>query len=170
MDIREKAIIKNNILKCINMCGGITGKFAKELCPDEAILQEMMEDGQIKRIPIEVKMQDKSTKKMYIYEIVIKQKTAQFPHMREEDAAYISLLNKCYCQHLNAQWFEKSDIKRFVESSELNHAKFLPQMMFYNNDEFIAVYISRSYSKLSDADKERISKELMVDKVLEYIY
>ena len=96
MDIIERARIKGTLLKCAQLCGGVTGKFAKRLCSDDTIIREMMEDGELRRIPVEVKMSDRTTKKMYFYEDSTKQKQANFPNMKEEDAKRISILNNCF--------------------------------------------------------------------------
>lgn len=170
MDIVEKTNIKNNILKCIDMCGGLTGKFAKKLCDDDSIYRELMEDGKIKRIPIEVKMSDKTTKKMYLFAYNNKQKASQFPHMKEDDARYISILNNCYCSYPNAQWFERSDIHRFVETAGVTDTKLIPRLMFFSEDKIVAVYMKKSYAKLTEKERQVIDEKLNVNIVLEYLY
>lgn len=169
MDIIEKTTVKNNIVKCISVCGGLTGKFAKILCSDESVFQEMMEDGKIRRIPVEVRMSDKSTKKIYLYELAGRAKAPSFPNMKEDDAKYISILNNCYCKFPDAQWLEKTDVKRLIVDTNLN-GKLVPTMMFYHDNLLVAVYIHKTYAQLKDQDRQMISEKLCVDKVLEYLY
>ncbi len=171
MDIVERSQVKNTLLQCAQLCGGITGKFAKILCSDDTILREMMEDGELRRIPVEVKMSDKTTKKMYFYEDVTKQKQLSFPNMKEEDAKRICILNNCYCTYKNnAQWLKKRDIKRLTENSEIINAKLVPDLMCYHDGQLVAFYIRKNYAKLSERDKELIETHLIIDKVMEFLY
>ena len=171
MDIIERSRIKSVLLQCAQLCGGVTGKFAKKLCPDDTILREMMDDGELRRIPVEVKMSDKTTKKMYFYEDVTKQKQLCFPNMKEEDAKRIAILNNCFYTYKDdSQWLKKRDVKRLAESSEITAAKLVPDLMCYNDNQLIAFYVRKSYAKLIDKEKELIEKHLMVDKVMEYLY
>ena len=169
MDIIEKTTVKNNITQCISVCGGLTGKFAKMLCSDADVFQEMMEDGKIRRIPVEVRMSDKSTKKIYLYELAGRAKAPSFPNMKEEDAKYISILNNCYCKFPDAHWFEKADVKRLVGDAGIAK-KLVPTLMFYHDNGLVAVYVHKTFSKLNDEEKQIISEKLSVDKVLEYLY
>lgn len=171
MDIIERAQVKGTLLKCAQLCGGVTGKFAKRLCSDDTIIREMMEDGELRRIPVEVKMSDRTTKKMYFYEDSTKQKQANFPNMKEEDAKRISILNNCFCTYYEeSQWLKKSDVKRLVSMSDISDTKLMPDLMFYNNNQLIAVYVRKNYAKLTDGEKTKIESNLTVDRVIEYLY
>lgn len=171
MDIKERIQCKENILKCARLCGGITGKYAARICSDPSLLKEMMEDGQIRKIPVEVRMSDKTKKKMFFYEEVIKTKPIQFPNMKEEDAAKISLLNKCFCTYeaTVTSWFNHNDINRFAQAGGLT-GKLIPNMLFYEGNKMIAVYVLKSYARLKDSEKAQIESNLGVDTVLEYIF
>lgn len=171
MDIKERIKYKETILKCTRLCGGLTGKYAAKLCDDESIFREMMEDCQIRKIPVEVRMSDKTRKKIFLYEEVVKTRPPQFPNMKEEDATKISLLNKCYLTYNspNTSWFNQNDITRFASSSGVA-GKLVPSMMFYNGEKMIAIYVLKNYSKLTDFEKERIENELGADEVLEFLF
>ena len=171
MDIIERSRIKSVLLQCAQLCGGVTGKFANKICSDDTILREMMEDGELRRIPVEVKMSDKTTKKMYFYEDVSTQKQLCFPNMKEEDAKRISILNNCFCTYYEeSQWLKKSDVKRLVSMSDVSDSKLTPDLMFYNNNQLIAVYVRKNYARLTDEEKTKIESNLTVDKVIEYLY
>jgi hypothetical protein len=171
MDIKERIQCKENILRCARLCGGITGKYAARLCSDPSLLKEMMEDGQIRKIPVEVRMSDKTKKKIFFYEEVVKTKPIQFPNMKEEDAVKISLLNKCYCTYAPSatSWFNQTDINRFAQAGGLV-GKLVPNMLFYEGDKMIAVYVLKSYMRLKDDEKTSIEANLGVDTVLEYTF
>jgi hypothetical protein len=170
MDIREKMQMKKNILKCIHICGGLTGKFAKKMCDDDTVYQELMEDGQIRRIPVEVKMSDKTNKKMYLYELSSKQKAAKFPSMKEDEARSIALMNACYCTYQHSEWIEQDDIKRLVSATDIKRDKLMPKLMMYQENQLCAVYIHNANSKLTDMEKQIISEQLAVEQVFEYLY
>lgn len=171
MDIVEKARIKNLLLQCAQLCGGLTGKYAKMLCSDETIFREMMEDGELRRIPVEIKMPDRTSKKMFLYEDVSKQKQQSFPNLKEEAAKRIAILNNCYCTYVdNTQWLKIKDIKRLASMSEIVNAKLVPDLMCYNDGKLMAFYVRKTYARLTDKEKEIIETYLMVDKVVEYLY
>lgn len=171
MELKEKMQIKDNLLKCIRICGGVTGKFATMMCDNKEIFKELMEDGQIRKIPVQVKMSDKTIKKMYLYETPVHKKLTQFPSMKEDEAKLISILNNCYYTYqFSAHWFEPQDVKRYVSNTNVKSKKLVPSLMFYEDDKVVAVYVLHHHQKLNESDREIIAKELMVDKVLEYLY
>lgn len=167
--MQEKLKFKEDILKCIHVCGGVTGKYIKLLCPDEEFIFELMKAEKIRRIPIEVVKSDKTRHKMYLFEAVSKLKPAKFPNMSEEDARKIALVNKCYISYRDVMWLGQEDIKTFTSGSGLKD-KLIPSMMFYKDSELNAVYILRKNSNLNENDKIDIANKLNADNVIEYLF
>ncbi len=167
--MQDKLKFKDDVIKCINVCGGITGKYMKLICPDDELVFDLMKAEKIRRIPVEVVRSDKTKYKMYLFEGVSKLKPAKFPNMSEEDARKISMLNHCYINNRNVVWMGQEDINTFIGGSGLN-AKLIPSLMYYKDTELFSVHIMKKSICLTEQEKADISNKLNVDCVLEYKY
>lgn len=167
--MQDKLRFKEDVMKCIHVCGGITGKYMKMICPDDELVFEMMKAEKIRRIPVEVIKSDKSKYKMYLFEGVSKLKPVKFPNMSEDDARKIALLNHCYINNKDVTWMGQEDVATFVKGSGLSD-KLVPALMYYKDAELCSVHIFKKTFELSERDKDDISNKLNVDRVIEYKY
>lgn len=167
--MQEKLKFKEDIMKCIHVCGAITGKYMKLLCPDDEFIFELMKAEKIRRIPVEVVRSDKSKYKMYIFEAVSRLKPTKFPNQNEDNARVIALSNKHFIDNQNVTWLGLEDVTSFAASSCVS-GKLVPAMMYYKDSQLYAVYFSKKAFSLSEKDKDAVSNKLNVDNVIEYLF
>jgi hypothetical protein len=167
--MQEKLKFKEDVMKCIHVCGGITGKYMKKICPDDELVFELMKAEKIRRIPVEVVKPDKSKYKMYLFEGVSKLKPVKFPNISEDDARKIALLNHCYINNKDVTWMGQEDVSTFIKGSGLKE-KLVPVLMYYKDVELYSVHIFKRTVELTDHEKDDIVNKLNVDRVIEYKY
>lgn len=163
--MQSKIAFKQNIFKCISVCGGVTGKYMSQICPDENYIFSLMKEEKLRRIPVEITQNGKS-RKIYLYEAVSKLNPPRFPNIKQADAVRMAIANKIYVETPNATWIDKEDVKKFTKDSGLEN-ELMPNMMYYQDDMLVAVYINKNNRKLSDGNRETIEQKLMVNKIIE---
>ena len=164
-NMQSKIAFKQNIFKCISVCGGVTGKYMAQICPDETYIFSLMKEEKLRRIPVEVTKNGKM-RKIYLYEAISKLNPPRFPNIKQADAVRLAIANKLYFETPNVTWLDREDVKKFAKESGLE-TELMPSMMYYQDDMLVAIYINKNARKLSDDNKKTIENKLMVNKIIE---
>lgn len=166
-NMQSKLAFKQNIFKCISVCGGVTGKYMSQLCPDETYIFSLMKEEKLRRIPVEV-TKNGVMRKVYLYEAINKLNPPRFPNMKQVDAIRLAIANKLYMETKDVTWLDRDDVRKFAKDSGLE-TDLTPYLMYYQGDELVAVYINKHMRKLSDHDKTIIESRMMVNKIIEIV-
>lgn len=167
--------IKDTVINCIKICGGITGKHFCDLCNnDESIIQDLIENYNLRKIPLTVKTSDKKEKVIF----VIKQNkkldkdNSIMAASSVEEAYLLAVLNDVYIKNKDNvfSWLNENEIKSFCNSFAIHNNKYIPNMMYYLESESVAIYAHKLSKKFNNTEKENLIRTLGVDKIIEITY
>ena len=169
MTTQQTIAIKNNVLKCSYICGGITDRTLQELGCTEEIVRELCESKRLRKVPVQIKNPDGTFRKITVYEDMALNKTRPQACLTEWSATLIWEKNRCYLKFKDTarEWFDESSIESYCKKMPTDVAsKQRPGMMFYSESGLIGVFFDRRRKGMTEEERSAASQRFQLDKCI----
>ena len=165
----QRITIKNDVLKCSYICGGISDGVLMDFGCDDDLIRELCESKRLKKIPVQIRLGDGTNRKITMYEDVNWSKSRSYSCMTEPYAAIIWERNQVYMKYkdIAVDWFDDSMIA--THCNDLfgkGHYEEKPGMMFYDQDGLVGVFFDRKKQGFSDEERQAKIEKYKLDKCL----
>lgn len=166
MTTKSDLALKNEVLKCSSICGGITGKTMYDLGCSDNVIRELCESKRLKKVPVQILDQNGDSVRITVFEDQSLIKTRRnYACITAGPAALIWQKNKFYLENrdIAIEWFDDLSIESHCKALSIN-IKDRPGMMLYTEEGLVGVYFCKAKKTLTDEEIAMLKEKYMLDK------
>lgn len=169
-NVAQQLEMKAKVLECIRICGGMTGRFMRLMCPDEEVLQDIMESERLYKVPIRSKGENGEIKKITVYEDHHYKRKRRVQQISEQETKYLSYKNDLYLKYLDTAtvWMDQDDISSLAKKRNVNESM-RPHLIFYVDDKRCGIIIRFEQNELDQDEKTQIAGAFDLNKLIEVV-
>ena len=160
--------IKNEILKCSSICGGLAGNTLRDLNCPEHVIRELCETRRLKKGPVQILGAEGMPVRLTFYEDqALARARRNYTCMTAPIAEAVWLKNRFYLANrdIAQDWFDDASIDAYCkEFANGTGTKDKPNMMLYTAEGLVGVYFCKAKKALTEEEKAERSQKYMLDK------